>query len=231
MSFALTGKAWNIAALRSYLIDTDLSWAKSVTMHHTGFPDLSMRSKGLLVQHIKNIRHYYEKEKGWSSGPHLFIDDHDINPMTPLSQRGVHARSFNSNSIGIEVLGNYDSEDPRSGRGLKCWRLAALSVAAILSEMGVQANQSTILFHRDDPKTRKSCPGRKVNKPWFIAMVSNYMTGDVPEPQEEKEKSDKEEAIDWQIQSILNENQNMEPDQFGELKTRLAYIRWQALKS
>ena len=36
-----------------------------------------------------------------------------------MTAHGVHAVSFNSTGVGIEMLGNYDIEDPRTGRGLQ----------------------------------------------------------------------------------------------------------------
>jgi|14_taG_2_1085336.scaffolds.fasta_scaffold11655_2 hypothetical protein len=233
MSFSLVGTQWNLPSFETYLSKTNLSWADSVTIHHTGFPNLGMRKKGLLVQHIKNIRDYYQG-KGWSAGPHLFIDDLDINGMSPLNERGVHARSYNSHSLGIEILGNYDIEDPKSGRGFNCWTLAAQATAAILNEMGREANAKHILFHRDDPKTRKSCPGNKVNKGWFIDKVKNFMTGEIVHEKDVSQTIDDRSQflkdVDWQIRSILKENDNIEGDQFKDLEDRLGRIRWQALK-
>ena len=105
-----------------------------------------MRPHGLKVQHIRNIRDYYENTKGWSSGPHLFTDEDQIWGMCPFSEKGVHARSFNSHSVGIEVLGNYDLEDPHSGRGLACWKLAAATGAAVLARLGIPINKNSVKF-------------------------------------------------------------------------------------
>ena len=227
MSFSLVGTQWNLSGFKQYLANTNLKWADSVTIHHTGYPNLAMRKGGLLIQHIKNIRDYY-RGKGWSAGPHLFIDDFDINGMSPLNDRGVHARSFNSHSIGIEVLGDYDIEDHLSGRGFNCWELTARTVAAIFAEMGLDANSKTILFHRDDPKTRKTCPGKNIQKKWFVDKVKGFMSGSNPDPQPVVDnRSDQLKNIDWQINAIIKENDNIEPDQYQELKQRLGHIRWQ----
>ncbi len=95
--------------------------------------------------------------------------------MSSLYRSGTHARSFNKKSIGIEVLGDYDTEDPLRGRGLKCWTMASKAVAIILTRKGLPANSLTIKFHRDDPKTNKTCPGTKVTKSWFVEMVKAEM--------------------------------------------------------
>jgi hypothetical protein len=130
---------------------------------------------------MRNLQHYYQRQLGWSAGPHLFIDDVQINGMTPLRVRGVHARSFNLSHIGIEVLGDYDREDPLSGRGLRAWQMAAQAVAVLVSEWEMLPDD--VNFHRDDPRTTKSCPGRKVTREWFLDLVGAAVTGAV-EPDE-----------------------------------------------
>jgi hypothetical protein len=131
-----------------------------------------MRPAGFLIRHIENIRDWYISAKGWSAGPHLFVDEDQLFGMCDFRKKGVHALSFNSSAIGIEVLGNYDSEDPRSGRGLACWLNAAAAVRALLAWLNLDANKDTILFHRDDPKTTKSCPGTKVKKDWVLTLIN-----------------------------------------------------------
>ena len=171
MGFELVGLVWEIDAFRDYFKTVNTKWAKSITLHHTAEPSLIQRPVGLIKQHIENIKYYYKEKLGWSTGPHLFIDDDEIYGMSSLWRRGVHARSFNKDSIGIEVLGDYDVEDPTSGRGLACWTMAAQAVAVICQQKKMDPCPVTIKFHRDDPKTSKTCPGEKVSKEWFISLV------------------------------------------------------------
>lgn len=201
-------------ALRGHLATLDLSWVRGITMHHTGYPDLAMRPQGLTEQHIRNLQDYYRNELRWSAGPHLFVDDqHGAWGLSPLDARGVHAVSFNATHIGIEVLGNYDRDDPSNGRGLYCWRNAAWVVAAILTATGLGVG--AINGHRDDPKTSKSCPGSKVGIPWFQAIVSGLLS--TPAPKNEatqpadfvtptmasvKDLSEALDAIEWQLKKL-----------------------------
>lgn len=172
MSFKNVGKVWSNSSFEEYLKTIKPpTWAKSVTLHHTASPSLAMRPIGLTAQHINNIASYYKNKLGWSSGPHLFIDENDIWGMCPLTEYGVHAVSFNRNSIGIEVLGDYDEENPKENRGLECWKLASDATYLLLKWLGLKPNTKTVLFHRDDPKTSKTCPGKKVQKDWILEMV------------------------------------------------------------
>jgi hypothetical protein len=40
-----------------------------------------------------------------------------------------------------------------------------------LQWIGVEPSSKTVLFHRDDPKTSKSCPGKKVTKDWILNLI------------------------------------------------------------
>lgn len=171
MSFKDVGKVASVSEFANILSRTSPpAWAKSITLHHTAAPSLQQRPRGFLAQHIINMRDYYQS-LGWRSGPHLYADEDQIWFMTPLSEKGVHAVSFNNSSIGIEVLGNYDVEDPFTSRGLQCWQTAAAAANALTKWLKIVASEQNIKFHRDDPKTSKTCPGSKISKEWFIDLM------------------------------------------------------------
>ena len=172
MGFGNVGRVWTPDSLARHLATLPQpNWCKAVTLHHTAAPSLAERPKGFLIQHIESLRHFYRDEKHWSAGPHLFIDDGQVFGMSDFAGTGLHALSFNSFSFGIEVLGDYNVEDPRSGRGFACWTTAAAAVRVLLDWLGLKARRETVLFHRDDPTTRKTCPGTRVNKNWFLELV------------------------------------------------------------
>lgn len=178
MSYANVGKVWSVESFDTYLNSVEKpTWCKAVCLHHTAAPSLSMRPQGLLSQHIRNMESFY-KSKQWSAGPHFFIDENEIFGMTPPNLKGVHAVSFNSSAIGIEVLGDYDTEFPDIGRGLECWKTAAAATAKLLKWLSLPLNGSTVLFHRDDPTTKKTCPGYKVQKPWILDLIRSVNNSD-----------------------------------------------------
>ena len=166
----IIGKSFGIEQFARYVAQLDLSaWKPElIVVHHTSAPSLAQRPNGIESKHIPNLRDFYER-KGWSAGPHLFIDGDQIWAFSPMTRRGVHAVSFNRNSWGIEMLGDYDSEDPLTGRGAKVLKMTALAIRVMLVKMGKSAD--AIRFHRDDPKTNKTCPGKKIEKGAFIQMV------------------------------------------------------------
>lgn len=170
MSYSLLNKRWRPAEFLAYLSTLQRpKWAKGVTLHHTASPSLAQRPSGLSPQHMENIADFYRNKLGWSAGPHLFVDQHHIIGMSPLDEKGTHARSFNSTHIGIEVLGDYDSEDPNTGHGRLSWSNAAIATSCLLKWLGLP--DSAFNFHRDDPKTNKTCPGRKVTRGWVLGLM------------------------------------------------------------
>jgi hypothetical protein len=175
MAFENVGLVWTPKSLEKYLTTIEKpSWCRAITLHHTASPSLADRPNGFFIQHIHNLQHYYQNEQKehWSAGPHLFIDEDQVYGMCDLRKKGIHAVSFNSTAIGIEVLGDYDNEESHVGRGLKCWTTASDTTRVLLKWLDLDANDDTVLFHRDDPTTRKSCPGRKVKKDWLLSLIS-----------------------------------------------------------
>ncbi len=210
MSFKNKGLSWKSQAefaewLKTQSVDRNID---KIVMHHTAFPDLDMRPNGLSDQHIENIVYGYEHDNGWDVGPHFFVDDYRVMGMTPIQEQGIHANSLNRGSIGIEVLGDYDDEDPYSGRGLKAWSNAAWAVKAILERFG----DLTIFGHRDAPDTSKTCPGLKLDLDWFRKKVKsvNAETAEeakLPDPPSPS-LIERLNNIRWQVDQIQKEHGN-----------------------
>lgn len=146
-------------------------WEPSgITMHHTGFPDLSIRPNGFTEQHMRNMRHGYKNDNGWSCGPHIYTDDHGIWVFNPLSRRGIHAVSYNSTRYGIEMLGNFDTEeDYDNPRGVASRAHGMFAAAVLMKHAGIST--AKLNFHRHDSETRKKCPGSHVNFSEFEQAV------------------------------------------------------------
>lgn len=107
----------------------------------------------------------------------MFVDDQGdgIIVFQRMDKRGVHAASFNSKSWGVEMLGYYDAESFDTGRGMKVRDNAMQALAIMCERLKVKAD--TIKFHRDDPKTTKTCPGMKVKKAYVVNAVQTILNG------------------------------------------------------
>lgn len=145
-------------------------WRPSfITLHNTFLPSLAMRPNGLTKQHITNLEHYF-KTKGWSAGPHIFIDDKQIWVFTALTMSGVHSPSWNKLAIGIEMLGDFEKEPFVTGRGAMVRENTVAAIATLSAVLGI--DPGTMKLHKEDPgTTHKTCPGKNVVKALVIASV------------------------------------------------------------
>ena len=177
----IVGQSFSPEAFKAYV--AGLNWddwqPEFAVLHNTGEPTLAQRPHGLTHQHILDLEKYYRDEaplpngrKGWSAGPHLFCDDNGIWVFTPLTVPGVHSPSWNSVAFGVEMLGDYDSEEFDSGRGLAVQQHAVAAIAILSAARGI--DPGTMRLHREDPKTDHHCPGDNVDKAAFIDLVKNY---------------------------------------------------------
>jgi hypothetical protein len=158
-----------------------------VTMHHTGGPNLKqwrawqVREKPVTdEQWMRNLAGYYGSSPAnggpaggpWSAGPHFFFTPKNFCVLSLPDRRGVHAVSFNAMSWGVECVGDFDSElftpelASRYAEGLAC-----LHLAASLAPDPFKFATSGLHFHRDDPKTTKTCPGRGVDKDFMVGLI------------------------------------------------------------
>lgn len=143
-----------------------------IVLHNTQDPSLRDRPDGLTYQHILDLESFFRDEQGWSGGPHLFVDDRQIWVFTPLTVPGVHSPSWNAVAVGVEMLGDYDSEEFDSGRGALVRDNAVAAISILSAKLGL--DPETMRLHREDPKTDHHCPGDNVDKAAFIAAVKGY---------------------------------------------------------
>ena len=166
--FPVVGRPILADGIDAYVRSADPRWVRGITIHHTAAPSLAQRPSGFLETHMHNFRSYY-RGLGWSSGPHFFIDEDQAWAFSPIAKPGIHAKSFNRTHIGIEMLGDYDREDPWSGRGLQVLTMTAAIVAELLRSLNLDL--SAVNFHREDPKSDKTCPGRRIEKAKFLQII------------------------------------------------------------
>jgi hypothetical protein len=150
------------------------AWRPSfIVLHNTGIPSLAQRPSGFTLQHIKNLEAFYRDTQKWKAGPHLFIDDKTIWVFTPLTVSGTHSPSWNKEAIGIEMLGNFETESFSTGRGLQVRKNAVNAIATLCGILGL--NPNSMKLHREDPLTTHACPGKNVRKLEIIQEVQDLM--------------------------------------------------------
>jgi len=150
------------------------SWRPSfIVLHNTGIPSLADRPDGLTQGQINNLQSFYRDTQGWSGGPHLFVDDQQIWVFTPLTMSGTHSPSWNKVALGIEMLGDYETESFTAGRGLLVRKNAVAAIATLSAILGLDPLQMRL--HREDPRTTHACPGKNVRKLEIIQEVQDLL--------------------------------------------------------
>src|SRR4029077_17926335 len=154
------------------------SWRPSgMVLHNTASPTLEQWWHGgpSPEQRMKNLRNYYEDDMGWSAGPHAFIDGVSIWVFTDFNVKGVHSPSWNGTRLGIEMVGDYDTESDESGIGADVMALTVALFGECHSYFGWEPSNESIKLHKEDPSTDHDCPGKNVVKAEFIDDVTEYM--------------------------------------------------------
>ncbi len=157
-----------------------LRWVKFLTTHNTASPSIAQwMGKVKPQQRIINLQNYYEDTLGWRSGPHAFIPPSETvccYGFTPFTTKGVHASCFNQISIGLEMVGDFDTEDFNSGYGAivrdnTVFVLAVLHNKLSLRPDGYVYGQSGLHLHRDCKRDNHACPGKTVNRDALVKAV------------------------------------------------------------
>lgn len=182
----IVGRKFTHSEFQSYLDNLNVTpWAKFVVVHNTSSPDLALyrqwekRPNWTAEQWLRNLASYYSG-LGWSSGPHLFIPPtpDTILALSPLTGRGTHTPSWNSFSIGVETVGEFESElfggDTRTNLVAA---LAMLHKKFRFDPTDFKLGVSGIHFHKEDKATtHKTCPGRNMVKADLVKAVALAMS-------------------------------------------------------
>lgn len=168
-----------IEEFKAYLHGLNYSnWRPSgIVQHNTASPTLDQWWHGGTppAQRMENLKNYYSNEMGWSAGPHAFVDGVSYWIMTDFNVSGVHSPSWNATRLGIEMVGDYDSESDESGMGAKVMDMTVALFGECCAFFGWEPNNDKIKQHKEDPATSHDCPGANVIKSEFLTDVTNYM--------------------------------------------------------
>jgi len=117
-----------------------------VVLHNTGAPKLADWHRVAGSVRMRNLESFYRDTQQWSAGPHLFVADDVIWVFTPLNVSGVHSPSWNSISWGVEMVGDYATED--FGPAVKGNAINALAI--LHAALGLDTEQTEIAQGRSE---------------------------------------------------------------------------------
>lgn len=177
-TFEIVNRRFSPSEFQEYINNLALTnWTPDkVVLHNTAVPTLAKLPNGFDNETIENLHGYYQNVvdggKGWSGGPHLFVDQNGIWVFNPLDRAGVHSPSWNPTAWGVEMLGDFAKESFDSGDGLKVQNNALAAVTAMFRKLKV-AKLTTTNFHlhKEDPKTDHDCPGKNVHREAVVAKI------------------------------------------------------------
>jgi len=140
-----------------------------VFLHHSWRPT-GDQFRGLSTWEAIDTNH--EEVRGWAGGIgyHLGIDPQGgYWLLRPLARSGAHVLNRNANSIGVCIIGDYDTESTAAVL------LPAARLFAVLLEH-YKLPLSAVRFHRE--MANKSCPGKNFALGEFRERVAEALRGE-----------------------------------------------------
>ncbi|XP_055389710.1 peptidoglycan-recognition protein SA-like [Condylostylus longicornis] len=125
-----TRKKWG--GLPTLSVEYQIIPVKFVIIHHTVTSTCTSYSQ--CAEIVQNIQDYHMKKLGWSDIGYNFLIGNDGNIYEGVGWHkiGAHTYGYNSKSIGIAFIGNFDNALPTT---------AALDAAKKLLECGVEKGE------------------------------------------------------------------------------------------
>lgn len=120
-----------------------------IVIHHVGEIDRDVSAEEINSWH---------KNQGWSGiGYHYVIrKDGTIERGRPVDAIGAHAQGFNSKSIGINIVGDFEQGTPNPEQ----IESAAILIAELCNIYGITPTTESVVGHRDLMPT--TCPGENL---------------------------------------------------------------------
>lgn len=105
---------------------------------------------------VESITHWHVTHPDGNQWPHIgyhYVIDKvgNITNTLPIEKKGIHCRGSNSHSIGVCLIGNFDTEYVSGGQ------LAALRL--LLSDLKTDYPGVIVEAHRNMPMASTYCPG------------------------------------------------------------------------
>jgi Putative peptidoglycan binding domain/N-acetylmuramoyl-L-alanine amidase len=177
MTFLVNPQHYAHDELRTMIHSVEIgAWIpKFATLHNTGVPSLKQYlgyGPTAQAQFAAN-QASYERGLGWHPGVHFFCCPAYVWNVCDLRADGVSVSCWNHETIGIEMVGDYEvgGDDFASGFGKSVRDNAVWTLACLHEKFGWEPE--TIRFHRECRADHHSCPGSKVDKAAIIEAVKS----------------------------------------------------------
>lgn len=128
---------------------------------------------------VAEVRSWHRKV-GWIDVGYHFIIRRDgtVEAGRPVDVVGAHVSGYNSNSIGISLVGGVD----KNGKAENNFTLAQFdALEAKLKELLLVYPKAVVQGHRDFPKVFKDCPSFDAKK-WWATVKDRVIHTICPDP-------------------------------------------------
>lgn len=149
-----------------------------VTIHHAGVDWKAARPP---VEFVRNMQAWGQKDKNWPDLPYHFLiaPDGTIFEGRPLIyEPESNTRYPLAGNIGVEMMGNFETQRPSRQQLESCARL----VAWLVQEF--KLDPANIRGHNDAAPGQTSCPGkdfyRYLQSGQFVGWVKELLDGKTP---------------------------------------------------
>lgn len=155
-----------------------------VPIRETNFEFSSLQNRdttdAIVIHHVGNTNRdvsaaeidRWHKNNGWAGiGYHFVIrKDGTIERGRPMDMLGAHCYEHNWHTIGVNIVGAFDDNDPEPEQMVS----AAKLLAALCRHYGLEPNRRNIVGHRDFNST--ACPGQRLydKLPRLVTMTRKY---------------------------------------------------------
>jgi hypothetical protein len=150
-----------------------------LTVHHTATPNNDSLSP---AARMRQMQAYHIDSLGWCDlGYHFVVGiDGKVYEGRPHARTGAHVGNWNTNNLGVSVVGTFVGFEPRQSQ------LDALTDIArwLVDRYGIAKNRSAILGHKEWPgHESNSCPGLILNYLPTLVQRLNQSNPPPPPPQ------------------------------------------------
>jgi len=138
-------------------------------IHHTWKPNYSHFNGKNHESLQRGMRNYHVNTMGWADIAQHFtlFPDGTWALGRPLSKKPVSISGWNTGAVMVEMVGDFDKGRDQMTVGQKN---AILEITKFMKdELGLR-----IVFHRDSPRTSKTCPGSGIDKVAFMLEVEEF---------------------------------------------------------
>ncbi len=147
-----------------------------LTVHHTATPNNDSLTP---AARMRQMQAYHIDVNGWCDlGYHFVVGiDGRVYEGRPHAQTGAHVGNYNTNNLGVSVVGTFIDFQPRQSQ------LDGLTDIArwLVDRYGIAKNRSAILGHKEWPgHGSNSCPGLLL--PWLPTLVQRLNQTNPPPP-------------------------------------------------